>query len=164
MDAPPPLLAKWIWTDADFDQMGWHDNCLHAFGYEEQGDENTHGVDLLFDIDYIVSWVSEGESFRWWISPATLAFHDVWSLEVEMAQGYHITSQLIIEDAIVRESLSPGGGGWRWSVGPFGFWASGFTQYIRRWPILADRQVLTLEERGGLSLARETPRPLQQDM
>ncbi|MGH3163160.1 MAG: hypothetical protein ACRDOC_14855 [Streptosporangiaceae bacterium] len=27
-------MAKTVWTDADFDAMGWHDNAVHAVALE----------------------------------------------------------------------------------------------------------------------------------
>ncbi len=27
----PYELEKWVWTDADFEQMGWHDCRIRAF-------------------------------------------------------------------------------------------------------------------------------------
>jgi hypothetical protein len=26
-------LEKWIWTEADFDVMGWHDSSIHALAF-----------------------------------------------------------------------------------------------------------------------------------
>jgi hypothetical protein len=26
-------IEKWIWTEADFDVMGWHDSQIHAMAF-----------------------------------------------------------------------------------------------------------------------------------
>jgi hypothetical protein len=49
-----PVVAKTIWTDADFDAMGWHDNAVHAIALEPVPSDPGR---LLLDIDYILEWV-----------------------------------------------------------------------------------------------------------
>jgi hypothetical protein len=29
-----PAVAKTVWTETDFDAMGWHDNAIHAIAVE----------------------------------------------------------------------------------------------------------------------------------
>ena len=29
-----PAVSKALWTDADFETMGWHDNAVHAIALE----------------------------------------------------------------------------------------------------------------------------------
>lgn len=63
---------KYLWTDADFEQMGWHDNTIYQI--------NLTKDDLELDIDYIFQWNEpdvEGLPFTFWISPSTLIFTDV---------------------------------------------------------------------------------------
>src|ERR1700712_5762253 len=72
--------SKVYFTDADFSAMGWHDNHVYgiAFGPGER--------EVSFDIDYIFKWEQPlpGEKhYRFWISPATLVFEDVYDLKVE---------------------------------------------------------------------------------
>ena len=50
-----PAVAKSVWTEADFDAMGSHDNAVHAVALEPVRD---HPGRLLLDRDYIVEWVS----------------------------------------------------------------------------------------------------------
>jgi hypothetical protein len=40
-------IEKTIFTEADFDRMGWHDNRIYQLKYD---------TDLELDIDYIVKW------------------------------------------------------------------------------------------------------------
>src|SRR5690348_9572503 len=48
-------LEKAVWTDGDFDTMGWHDASVHAIAFHEE----EHGAQdaLLLDLDYIVRWL-----------------------------------------------------------------------------------------------------------
>jgi hypothetical protein len=48
-----PVLAKAVWTEADFDAMGWHDNAIYAIAVEPVPDNPGR---LLLDLDYIVEW------------------------------------------------------------------------------------------------------------
>ena len=49
-------LEKWIWTEADFDVMGWHDSQIHATAFFPEDFE------LVLDIDYIFDWVHPYDS------------------------------------------------------------------------------------------------------
>src|SRR5262249_31593016 len=135
-------LEKSLWTDADFDRMGWHDNPVHAvaFGPGEQ--------ELTFDIDYIFKWEEPlpGERYyRFWISPATLTFESVIDLNISHDAYVGLT---ILE--ITRElSETPDGFRkplWKWTLacveGAWQFRASGYRQFIRRPPVLCAEQCL----------------------
>jgi hypothetical protein len=79
-----PTLAKTAWTQADFDQMSWHDNEVHAIAIEPAPPEPGR---LLLDIDYIVQWVPPQAPFRlisFWICPATLVFDPAWDLTTDI--------------------------------------------------------------------------------
>ena len=59
-------LDKWIWTEADFEQMGWHDARIHAIAFL------TETFEFALDIDYILQWVepAEGETYyKFWVAP-----------------------------------------------------------------------------------------------
>ena len=67
-------LEKSLWTETDFEEMGWHDATIHAIATPNSEFE------IAFDIDYILKWVDPAEDqthFRYWVSPATLVF---WNL------------------------------------------------------------------------------------
>ncbi len=53
MDEEALAVEKAVWTDADFDRMGWHDATVHALAFEESDDQAS----LLIDLDYIVRWI-----------------------------------------------------------------------------------------------------------
>jgi hypothetical protein len=154
---------KWIWTDSDFEQMGWHDVCLHGMStVQEPPHEFPERLELLLDIDYKFEWVHQGEDkpFKFWMAPATLVFRDVFELSIQIR-----ASQPDIEiDEIAREGRTTAAGhkSWEWTIdlhqGKIGFWSTGFHQYIRKVPVLSESSYFTKDERGGVSFARETPR------
>jgi hypothetical protein len=146
------------WTTADFDDLSWHDCHIHGFRLGEiNGERGT--AELEFDIDFIVEWLAQGDSaFRFRIAPATLTFNDVFGLRVELdyaAPGAGMTPFSI--DGIRREPLSYPTGytsfRWRlpvsWPTGEITFDSPGFTQVLRREPIVHENQCLTAIQRCG---------------
>ena len=74
------MADKTSWTEADFDDMSWHDNHVHAFRIRE-GEHGTGEVEL--DLDYILEWLSPTEgrvSFR--VAPASLTGRGVYDLQI----------------------------------------------------------------------------------
>ena len=69
-----------VWTDEDFDVMGWHDATVHALAFES--------TTLLLDLDYTLGDDCEADSEEqrskmpsFWMSPATLVFAAVDDIE-----------------------------------------------------------------------------------
>jgi len=138
-------LEKRLWTDADFDKMGWHDNHIYKIRLTE---------DLEMDIDYIFKWNQpdlEGLPFTFWIAPATLVFKNITNLRLEFDIGFENSFE--IED-IERENNN------QWTVitrqGDLQFTADGFEQFIRQDPSFQFRQTIPYAERGGYSLDKVT--------
>ncbi len=50
----PAAVEKSMWSEADFDRMGWHDVTVHAFAVQPSPQDPGR---LLLDLDYIVEWV-----------------------------------------------------------------------------------------------------------
>ncbi|MDV4012483.1 hypothetical protein BAY06_08330 [Elizabethkingia anophelis] len=50
------MIVKDIWTDMDFEQMGWHDNYIHAIVFPNENQK------LVLDMDYIFKWVLDEKS------------------------------------------------------------------------------------------------------
>lgn len=70
-----------VWTDEQFDEMSWHDNCVHALRIVE----GIHGAgELILDLDYILEWIEAEESFRFRILPVTLKFRGVTNLRISL--------------------------------------------------------------------------------
>jgi hypothetical protein len=151
-----PAVAKAVWTDADFEAMGWHDNAVHAIAVEPAP---PHPGSLLLDIDYIVEWVRRPEPgglLSSWVCPATLVFHQAWDLVTDInLQGWSF--QLSI--GAIERSAAGEHGLFSWTIGgdlfTMSFSAAGFTQYLRRAPIYVPGQRLSVEERGGLSFGQQ---------
>lgn len=161
MDSDPVKefkLEKLLWTDADFDHMGWHDNKIHAiaFGQEEQ--------ELLFDIDYIFKWVDpkEGEQFyRFWLAPCTLVFSQVHQVRLNSDTGSMYDFGIPILELERRQiQLRQKHQTWEWSLlcltGSIHFQACGYHQYVRAQPLFSEDQSLTVRDRGGFSFAKKT--------
>jgi hypothetical protein len=152
------MIDQSKWTTADFEALSWHDCHFYGFRLEER----EHGTaELEFDIDFIVEWLCHDDrpwEFR--VAPATLVFHNIFDLRVELdyaAVGAGMTAFTIA--GIERETLSfPNGHSsfrWRlpvnWPSGVMTFDSPGFTQILRRPPVLVNRQCLEPDERraGG---------------
>ena len=151
-------IEKWVWTEADFERMGWHDVAVYAFAYQAQNWE------FLLDLDYILQWVDplEGElGYQFTTAPATLVFADVGSIRIDLEplSGFEIEN---ISRSDPQTRALPDGTSskvhWLWTIdfqeGEITFRSTGYAQYIRRNPILSTRQSLTAAERGGLSFER----------
>jgi hypothetical protein len=151
------VLEKWLWTEADFDQMGWHDSHIHAVAFLPEQFE------VAFDIDYILQWVkpSEDQYYRFWIAPATLVFENIHDLKfdlepfdaVEIADLHREDPQRPINADYVRRDIE-----WRWRIethqGDVTLRSIGYKQYIRRQPVFSRSQSLDLATRGEFSFHR----------
>ena len=131
-----PEVAKTIWTDADFDAMGWHDNAVHAVALEPAPSDPGR---LLLDIDYIVEWVppeASAATLSFWICPATLVFDHAWDLTTDI--DLHGWSFQLFLNAIERSGPDEHGY-FDWTLAgdhfTIGLNAPGFTQYLRHAPI-----------------------------
>ncbi len=151
-------LEKPVWTDRDFDTMGWHDATIWAMAMPS----NDLEFEFIFDIDYIVRWVDPtppANIFSFWVSPATLVFHGAWRLKLNL--DLELINLLEVADIRREGPLAwPDGrlSKWKWIIelqqGEIEFEASGFTQYFRKAPTLGTLQNLSLDERGGISFDR----------
>jgi hypothetical protein len=147
-----PVVAKAVWTGSDFDAMSWHDVAVHAIALEPA---LPYPGRLLVDLDYIVGGIRPEPpetTFSFWMCPATLVFEHAsdFTDDVNLA-GRSFELAL---DAITRsEPDANGDRAWTLAGHEFAMHvrAPGFTQYLRRRPILAASQRLTVDERGGIS-------------
>jgi hypothetical protein len=148
-------VEKWVWDEADFERMGWHDCRVHAVALLEETYE------LCLDIDYILAWIAPAAPathYTFWVAPATLVFENIWELTVAIDAA--VPGFTLYDVVRADRQRAPNGAfdTWRWTLDGVGgritFQASGFTQYVRRPPIRSSEQVLTHEQRHGLSFAR----------
>jgi hypothetical protein len=152
-------LQKIVWAEEDFDQMDWHDSAIHGISFLADSWE------LVFDIDYLLEWVSEeavGSTVDFWVAPATLVFEGVNGLKTnfEIWTGSPLTPSIMnISRSNQRES-NLAGNPWKWTIqferGQMEFHATGFKQFIRANPVFQGDQSIPLEKRGGVSFERPT--------
>ncbi|MEV7596978.1 hypothetical protein AB0O91_06265 [Kitasatospora sp. NPDC089797] len=144
-------LSKSVWSDADLEEMGWHDATVHAL-FLQPGEMASR---LLLDLDYPVRWVPpvrRRDPFTFWVAPATLVFEEVWDLEGSLDfKGLAPELEL---DGIHR--LAPPDGRaeyplWHLEGHAFElkFRASGFRQYFRQAPRHVAGPMLEYADRGG---------------
>jgi hypothetical protein len=136
-------LEKRIWTENDFEKMGWHDTTIYKVRLAE---------DLELDIDYILQWNKpelEGIPFTFWVAPATLVFKEVTNLNFEFATNFEEPFEI---DDIERTSEN------YWTIitrqGAFQFSCKGFEQFIRQEPFFEFGQTIAYNKRNGYCLDR----------
>ncbi len=156
------------WTSADFETLSWHDCSIHGFRLEQRDDQREFGTaEIEFDIDFIVEWLCHDSApFQFRVAPATLTFHDVFGLRVDLDYA-RVTAGMtpFTIAALEREELDASGGHrsfrWRlpinWPNGVIEFDSSGFTQVLRAAPILVNRQALRPHERTSVVQRRVIP-------
>jgi hypothetical protein len=138
-----------------FEEMGWHDNHVHAFTIRA-GNDGTG--ELLLDIDHITEWLcEENGAYAFMIVPSTLTFHQVFNLVV--AIDYASPSMAIAPISIHeihREPLQYANGyaSYKWRIelncptGEISFEAPGFSQLARAGAIKSQSQCLSTEARS----------------
>ena len=148
---------KWIWSDTDFDQMGWHDAHIHALAFRPER------FQLLLDIDYIFKWVQPvpGEkSYKFWVAPCTLIFKNVRQIRFSIDPIQDI-SILDITRSDPQEINSVLGFDFLYLLacaeGESVVRSTGYEQFTRRPPSLVSTQRFLEKERGGFSFSSNTP-------
>lgn len=147
-------LEKWVWTEDNFEKMGWHDCRIHGFCVDEEK------YQLFLDIDYIFEWViQKNNKYKFWVAPATLVFENVYDLHfdlncsvigIEMFSLEKEEARKPFNSVTINKEIE-----WKWNFdiqeGCLSFWSVGFKQYIRRPPVLIDTHFFSLTQRGGIS-------------
>ena len=137
-------LEKWIWTDSDFEQMGWHDATVYGFRLNEN---------LELDIDYIFQWNQpdiKGFQFTFWVAPCTLVFEKPADLSFELTQSLDDRWIEIddIEKSVEDEKMI-------WTIithqGDISFKANTYKQVVRKKPSFQLGQTIPYDEREGFS-------------
>lgn len=148
-------LEKWVWTEEDFSKMKWHDCTVYGVAVDKKN------YKLMFDIDYIFSWIipqSQDDYYKFWVSPATLVFENVYNLEIDIESNLEIDIDTIYreqprqpknKDYILKDLE------WKWVIitqqGEISFQSVGFNMYVRKKPLLQQFQEIELVKRGGIS-------------
>lgn len=152
-------MEKWIWTDADFELMGWHDSQIYAFAFLSETYE------FVLDIDYILRWVqpAPGETyFKFWVAPATLVFENAYDIKFDLdtQNGVGVEIQDIHRQnpKVLEAGELAGTNEWRWVIeaqeGEISLDATGFKQYFRKKPFFQQEQALEMGVRNGISFYR----------
>ena len=151
-------LDKNIWTQADYQQMDWHDCSIYGLTFMPVCERGT--THLVFDIDYILKWVDPrkpGQPISFWVSPCTLVFKDAFALTINVDRRGGTTNMLKIVDLYIVEKIEQETNKciYEWTIdlqeGRINFKSSGFDQIVRQTPIFTGGQILTLDERNGIS-------------
>lgn len=154
------ILEKSIWTQDDFEMMGWHDVRIYGMVIEKL--EEAWQGNLIFDIDYIFKWVhpvAPQKYFSFWISPCTLIFKDVYDVKIDIDYrgGAFDLWEISDLDLISKYEQETGAIIYEWQMGlqegNIRFKSLGFEQIVRKSPIYTNGLVLSLEERGGISFS-----------
>jgi hypothetical protein len=139
-------VEKKVWTDADFDQMGWHDSRIYKIRLTN---------DLVMDIDYILKWNKpdlEGLPFTFWVAPCTLVFKSIINFTFELNTAFD--EAIEIQD-IKRIQINSDS---NWAIithqGDLEFSSKGYDQFIRQEPFFEFTQTISFIERNGFSLDR----------
>jgi hypothetical protein len=110
--------------------------------------------------EFIFEWVHPTPpktNFSFWVSPCTLKFLDAFSLTIDIDRTGGMTDMLEVAELSLIEITKKDPNNWiyEWAIelqeGKITFKSSGFKQIVRQKPILTESQVLSLEERKGIS-------------
>jgi len=157
------LLEKKIWTQDDFEVMGWHDTNIYGM-IIEKGEEQWQ-ANLIFDIDYIFEWVHPVPPqmyFSFWVAPCSLIFKEVFDLKMDIDYRGNTFDLLEVSDLILISKYEQETGViiYEWQMdlqeGDIQFKSLGFEQIVRMEPIYTNGQVLSIEEGGGISFSKQT--------
>lgn len=149
-------LEKVVWTEIDFENMGWHDCHIYGLIFEPSNQDGFTS-NLLFDIDYIFDWihpVPPKQNFSFWVSPCTLIFEDTFGLTINIDRRGGTTDMLEIADLYLVDKVEQEANKWiyEWNIdlqeGRINFKSTGFKQIVRRQPIHSGVQVLDKTQRG----------------
>ena len=149
-------LEKVVWTQDDFDVMGWHDSIIWSML------TNTADYEHLLDLDYIFEWVQPREDetyFKFWVAPVTMVFenaHDI-KIGIESPQGGIERADLYMENPEITPNNKYTEHTYRFDCqeGVILLKATGYTMYVRQKPKLLDCQYIELDDRNGISFGRD---------
>jgi hypothetical protein len=155
-------LDKSIWTHDDYETMGWHDSNIYGCTIEKNRDTRTS--DFVLDIDYIFKWVQPvlpSRTFTFWISPCTLIFKDCFDLRIDLRTDGGSLDLLEISDLILKGKTEQEENRfvYEWLIelqkGFITLKSYALEQVVRQKPRHVQEQVLTFDERGGISFERK---------
>ncbi len=137
------MNVKEIWTEKDFEEMGWHDSHIHAISFPNED------LEFSLDIDYLFEWVLDENSNinTFWVAPCILSFLNVLNLKIEI--DFQNTIGLDIADINrFNPRTSPNGKTTLWDFeiltdkGYIKFESSGYKQVVKKQPVIGQNLVL----------------------
>lgn len=129
------MNIKNIWTNSDFEEMGWHDNRIYKITFPNKS------FNFSLYLDYIFDW--DRTNSKCLISPCELVFENVSNLKVNL--DFQDTSLLFINE-IKRSESKPSINNktliWYYDIGcdigTISFNSTGFKQVVIKPPILSE--------------------------
>lgn len=156
------ILDKSVWTQDDFEIMGWHDVRIYGLIIEKSEDHWT--ADFLFDLDYIFKWVHPvppAQAFTFWVAPCTLIFKDCFDLHIDFKTEGACLELVEISDLYLKRKTEHEVNKfvYEWQIelhhGQISLKSYGLEQIVRQQPQHVKGQVLTMDERGGINFGRK---------
>jgi hypothetical protein len=148
-------IEKTIWTESDFDKMGWHDASFWGMI------ANPDKFEYLIDLDYIFKWIHPAENEKYYkfiVAPVTMVFENAYDIkidiesndgEIEIADLYMENSRKTKNGKLIEHTFR-----FDCQQGEITLIATGFKMYVRQKPMLLDKQRLDFIGRGGISFER----------
>ncbi|MCP3660583.1 MAG: hypothetical protein GY830_09845 [Bacteroidetes bacterium] len=139
------MTVKELWTNEDFDVMGWHDSIIYAIRFPDTK------LEFILDIDYIFKWEKKKDSFMFWVSPCHLVFEGVLNLRMNLnfadEVGIDISSIHRGNKTLLTRNLY----NWEYHIetvhGDIKFESTGYKQHVLSQPTYSNSQCLYLPER-----------------
>lgn len=137
------MKVKEIWTELDFEDMGWHDCHIHAMSFPNEE------LEISFDIDYLFKWELDDKSnlYKFWVSPCILFFYNVINLKIDIDFQNAIGLDILdINKKNLRLSADKKINLWDFEIatdkGLIKFESSGYKQVVKNQPICSESQIL----------------------
>lgn len=141
------------WTEADFDEMSWHDCQVNSIAFDQDGEWQS---DLVLDLVFIVEWLCGADKrCRFRVAPAVLRFTNVNNLRFDLSLKFKQPLQVY---SVERTDISTTGyKNYHWVIKVHNypgmkdnlikFDATGFTQILTGRPLEKKLPNLTTAER-----------------
>jgi hypothetical protein len=149
---------KRAWTEADFPDLSWHDNSVHAFRVVE----GEHGTgELVLDLDHIVEWIESEKGYEFRVAPAELRFREVTDLRITLdySAATAALTPFTLAEIQVDQLVNGQSNRWtlkvNWPVGEISFSSTGFIQHLTSDPVVSSAQTLGLTQRIKYIATRE---------
>lgn len=146
---------KLIWSDRDFEGMGWHDATVWSMVADAENFE------FMVDIDYIFDWVhpEAGETyFKFWVAPVTMVFENASDVYINLKSQQGCVAVVELRREVIGPSPNSKYTQYRYvfecQEGEIQLEATSFSMYVRRSPALLTAQSFELTSRKGVSFSR----------